>query len=65
MYFGAKAPPSRAHGAAIIHRFELDRLSVRFALIHPLLMPHAGPRLGGSPGPAYYRLDKLGSLARP
>jgi hypothetical protein len=47
--FWVKALPSRAHGVSIIQRLELDRLSVRSALVHPLLKPHAGPRLGGSP----------------
>ena len=47
--FWVKALPSRAHCAAIIQRFELDRLSVPSTLVHRLLLPHAGPRLGGFP----------------
>ena len=47
--FWAEALPSRAHGAAIIQRFQLDRVWVRSALVHPLLMSRAGPRLGGFP----------------
>jgi hypothetical protein len=62
--FWVKALPSRAHGVSIIQRLELDRLSVRSALVHPLLKPHAGPR-GRLSGPAYYRFDSVGGLARP
>ena len=47
LVFWVKALPSRAQDAAIIQRFELDRICVRSNLFHPWLMPHAGPRLGG------------------
>ena len=47
--FRVKALPSRAHGAAIIQRFELDRVCIPSALLNHLLMAHAGPLLGGFP----------------
>jgi hypothetical protein len=47
LVFWVKALPSRAQDAASLQSFELDRIGVRSDLFHPLLMPHAGPRLGG------------------
>jgi hypothetical protein len=46
--FWAKALPSRAHGAAIIRALNGTGLP-SICLVHRLLMPHAGPRLGGFP----------------
>jgi hypothetical protein len=62
--FWIKVLPSRTHDDAIIQRFELDRVSVRFALVHPLLMPHAEPRLGGFSARPTTDCDNLNSLAR-
>lgn len=44
--FWVKALPSRAHRTAVVQRFELGQLYVRSGLVHPLLITHAGPRLG-------------------
>jgi hypothetical protein len=46
--FWVKALPSGTHRAAVVQRFELGQLCVRSGLAHPLLITHAGPRLGSS-----------------
>ena len=48
--FWVNALPSRAHGAAIIQSFEnCTWFAFNLPLVHPVLKPHAGPRLGGFP----------------
>ena len=60
----AKALPSRAHDAAIIQRFELDRVCIQSALPQSFADGARWAPARQLSGPAYYRLDKLGSLAR-
>ena len=60
--FWVKALPSRAHGAAISQRFELDRLSVRSAIADRLPNATRWAAARRLSGPADYRFDHLGSL---
>ena len=63
--FWVEALPSRAHGAAIIQRFELDRLSVQSALFASFAVATRWAAARRLSGPGYYRFDNLGSLAHP